>query len=95
MVRCKFKCTSKSVSSDGTASISMEPVYCGSKENEEFFKYTPCGSFHFGTINEEAAKRFEEGKEYYIDRTQRTQKNRPPVFSKRTVPLCSPKEPSP
>lgn len=68
MVRCKFKVTAKHEQEDGSAtSITMEPVCGGSPENEQFFKYTPCGQFQFGTINAEAAKQLEEGKEYYID----------------------------
>ena len=67
MVRCKFKCVTKEVFSDGGASITMEPVYSGSEENKQFFKYTPSGRFTFGTINENAASQIEQGKEYYID----------------------------
>lgn len=67
MVRCKFKCIDKVEMEDGLARVEMEPVFSGSKENEEFFKYTPCGRLEVGTINAEAAKQFEVGKEYYID----------------------------
>jgi len=67
MVRCKFKCISKKEYIDGGARITMEPVYSGSEENKQFFKYTPSGSFTFGTINENAAAQIEQGKEYYID----------------------------
>jgi hypothetical protein len=66
MTRCKFYCASKTETRDGF-SIHMIPVTCGSKENEAFFKYTPCGEFNFGTINPEAAKELTPGKEYYID----------------------------
>lgn len=67
MVRCKFKCDSKTVDGNGDAQISMSPVYTGSPENEQFFRYTPSGSFQFGTVNKAAADQIEEGKEYYID----------------------------
>lgn len=67
MVRCKFRCTDKQENSDGSACITMTPVCCGSPENELFFHYTPWGKFEMGTINAEAAKQFEIGKEYYID----------------------------
>jgi hypothetical protein len=66
-VRCKFKCTNKTILEEGLSRITMEPVYCGSKENKEFFKYTPCRKLEIGTINAEASKQFETGKEYYID----------------------------
>ena len=66
-VRAKFKCTNKVEQEDGSAFIVMEPVSCGSKENEEFFRYTPCGKLEIGTINAKAAMQIEQGKEYYID----------------------------
>ena len=66
IVRCKFKCTANTKMNDGNVVV-MEPVTWGSKENDEFFKYTPFGKLEFGTINETAAAQFEPGKEYYID----------------------------
>lgn len=69
MVRCKFKCTSKEDNNDGSKII-MQPVYCGSEENEQFFAYTPYGMFEMGTVNPNAAHYFTEGKEYYIDITE-------------------------
>lgn len=66
MVRCKFKCTQKTETTGGFR-VTLEPVTCGSQENEQFFKWTPWGKMEFGTINEEAAKQFEVGKEYFID----------------------------
>lgn len=68
MVRCKFKCTSK-IQHEAGYEIHMAPVTGGSTENEKFFKWTPSGGLNFGTINEDAAKQFEPGKEYYIDIT--------------------------
>ncbi|GEM_PF-670911 len=67
MVRCKFRCTDKQENPDGSASIVLNPVTCGNPENEKFFHYTPWGELKMGTINPEAAKQFEVGKEYYID----------------------------
>lgn len=66
MVRCKFVCESKTLTCQG-ASVVLVPVTRGSKENEEFFKYTPFGKFEMGTINPVAAEQLEPGKEYYID----------------------------
>ena len=69
MVRCKFKCTSKTEIPEGFK-IEMQPVICGSEENEKFFNYTPYGKFEFGTVNEEAAEQIKVSKEYYIDITK-------------------------
>jgi hypothetical protein len=45
----------------------MEPVYNGSPENKEFFKWTPGGEIRLGTINEKAAELFLSGaKEFYV-----------------------------
>jgi hypothetical protein len=66
MVRAKFKCTVK-VETGDTAHIVFEPVVSGSKENEDFYKYTPAGRIDLGVVNEAAANQFEQGKEYYID----------------------------
>ena len=65
-VRAKFKCESKTLTVNG-AQVTLVPVTTGSKENEEFFKYTPYGKLEVGTINADAAKQIEPGKEYYID----------------------------
>lgn len=72
-VRAKFTCVDKKkVSTDENSgfSILMQPVTCGSKENEEFFNYTPYGRVEIGTINPVAAEQFEIGKEYYVDFTK-------------------------
>jgi hypothetical protein len=45
----------------------MEAVTEGSKENDEFFKYTPGGTLTFYCVNPAAAEQIEEGKEYFID----------------------------
>lgn len=69
MTRCKFKCDTVLSNKDGST-IELYPVFTGSAENEEFFKYTPFGSLKMGIVNPEAAKQFVPGKEYYIDITE-------------------------
>lgn len=66
MVRAKFKCVEKTQTEMGEK-IKLTPVTGGSKENENFFKWTPYGSIEIGTINEDAAKEFEVSKEYFVD----------------------------
>lgn len=68
-VRCKFKCISKTETTDGFK-INLLPVTTGSKENEKFFRYTPYGSLEVGTVNPEAAAQIEVGHGYYIDITE-------------------------
>lgn len=68
-VRCKFKVTNVSAAPNGEAQIALQPVYSGSTENEQFFRYTPGGWISIGTVNAEAAKQFEVGKEFYVDFT--------------------------
>lgn len=67
-VRAKFKCTQKVINEEG-GSINLEVVTSGCPENDEFFKWTPAGSLHMGTINREALDQFEVGGEYYVDFT--------------------------
>lgn len=38
--------------------LTFSPVYDGSPENKEFFKWTPSGSIYLGTLNEKAAAFF-------------------------------------
>lgn len=67
-VRAKFTCTSKSHdTNDSTVgSVAFQPVYTGSPENEEFFKFTPAGSISMATLNPNAFAQFEPGKDYYV-----------------------------
>jgi hypothetical protein len=65
-VRAKFTCASKKEIVDGYV-VSLNPVRSGSKENEEFYKYTPYGQIEIGTVNKVAAEQFRVGKDYYID----------------------------
>ena len=62
----KFVCESVTNRECGN-DLRLRPVTSGSKENEEFFKYTPAGCLDIGTINSEAIKQFTPGQEYYID----------------------------
>ena len=64
IVSCKFACNYKSA--DGRE-IRFCPVYSGSEENKRFFEATPGGDIVLFTVNPEASKVFETGKEYYID----------------------------
>jgi hypothetical protein len=68
--RAKFKVDEVEVSTDGTPTqIRCSAVVGGSKENEEFFKYTPTGSLSLSFVNDETAKQFEKGKELFVDIT--------------------------
>ena len=52
--------------------INMSPVNassCPQHENTKFWNAYPYGSLQLGTVNPEAWKAFELGKEYYIDFT--------------------------
>lgn len=67
-VRAKMRCESVSPASDGVGgNVQLSPVIGGSAENDKFYKYTPGGQLTLSTINEEAIKQFEMGKEYYVD----------------------------
>jgi hypothetical protein len=65
-VRAKFKCIQVTQTETGIG-VKLHAVTDGSKENKEFFKWTPCGVLDMATINDEAAKEFIVGKQYYID----------------------------
>lgn len=73
MVRAKFKVQGNNKTFDDPETpgftIDLHPVISGSKENEEFYKWTPGGNIQLSTINEAAAKQFEMGKEFYVDFT--------------------------
>ena len=66
MVKAKFKVVAKTETESGWE-LNLQPVIGNSEENKKFYKYTPYGEFKMGTINDEAAKYFIVGKEYYID----------------------------
>lgn len=67
-VVAKFFCQSK-VAVSNTANdgfeIALTAVTTGSKENEEFFKWTPTGSLSLRTVNPTAAAAFHPG-EFYL-----------------------------
>lgn len=51
--------------------IILSPVYSSdpTSENHTFWQASPSGRIELGTVNPEAWKQFELGKEYYIDFT--------------------------
>lgn len=67
-MRAKFKLMEKTETTYG-GKVRLEPVTGGSKENEEFFKWTPYGSIDVGTINDNVLKNMIVGKEYFVDFT--------------------------
>ncbi len=69
MTRAKFKVTEVTEREGGGHEVKLLPVTGGSPENESFYKWTPGGNISLGTINEEAAKQFKPGKEFYVDFT--------------------------
>lgn len=74
MVRAKFLCIEKGETGwqpcQKQAKVVLQPVTGGSDENKQFWQYTPSGKIELLTVNADAAKQFEVGKEYYIDFTQ-------------------------
>ncbi len=69
-MRCKVSCSNKVPAGKGPEDgfyLSFSPVYTGSEENKEFFKWTPGGTVQFNVMNIAAASKFEVGKEYYLD----------------------------
>lgn len=72
MVRAKFKVTGKERIQEGDdgMTIQLHPVYTGSLENQEFYKWTPGGNISMSTVNAKAAEYFVVGREYYVDFTE-------------------------
>lgn len=66
LTRCKFKCEEKTEQINGYK-VCFKPVTHGSPENESFFKWTPYGSMEIGLVNNETAKLFDVGRDYYFD----------------------------
>ncbi len=70
-MRCKVACTQKTPAKFGDNQegfyLNFCPVYDGSPENKEFFKWTPGGTVNFNVLNLSAAEQFEVGKEYFVD----------------------------
>ena len=78
-MRCKVYCNLNQPVPSGKGAagsegfyLSFSPVYTGSPENAEFFKYTPAGTVVFNVLNKAAADKFEVGNEYYLDFTPAT-----------------------
>lgn len=67
-VRAKFKVETVTHTTSG-ASVLLQPVTGGSKENESFYRYTPGGKIELSTVNKAAAEQFVPGKEFYVDFT--------------------------
>lgn len=83
MVRAKFRVSTvsasrmvtrwhddKTTTQEEAVDITMYPVTSGSDENKEFYSNTPGGLITLQTVNMAAARRFEQGKEYYVDFTE-------------------------
>jgi len=68
-VRLKMRAYTKSHNYGGSFGVKLSVVSGTTEENEKFFKATPSGSLEFNSVNQDAAKMFEPGKEYYIDVT--------------------------
>lgn len=75
MVRAKFKVDSieraKWHPDKEVQTIKLSPVYSNDPESEnaKFYAATPGGQILLGTVNAEAAKEFDLGKEFYVDFT--------------------------
>ena len=69
MTRCKFNCESVTKFANGSK-VNFRAVTHGSPENEQFLKWTPNANMELQLVNDEVAKQFEPGKEYYIDITE-------------------------
>lgn len=73
-VKAKFKVQSITETSNcdvtkpNLKTVRLSPVYDSNPESEngKYWQATPSGSIELGTINEDAAKQFEVGKDYYI-----------------------------
>lgn len=67
MLRAKFKCTERR----HPGGVKLEAVYSDDPEheNKKFWDATPTGSLEMWITEEETARFFELGAEYYIDFT--------------------------
>lgn len=68
-VRAKFSVQNKNETADGHQVVLMA-VMGNSKENKEFFKYTPAGRIEMGLLVDKTAGFFKPGKNYYVDFTE-------------------------
>lgn len=73
-IRAKFKVSriERSIWRQGVEvqTIVLHPVVSGSDENTRFYEATPNGEIKIGTVNAEAAAKFELESEYYVDFTK-------------------------
>lgn len=67
-MRCKVRCESITESTNGH-SVQFFPVSGGSKENEQFFKYTPSGDIRLSIVNPAVVEQLKVGAQYYVDFT--------------------------
>jgi hypothetical protein len=67
MLRAKFQCVKK----EHPGGIKLSAVYSedAEHENKKFWQATPSGELEMWITNEETAKFFELGAEYYLDFT--------------------------
>ena len=80
MTLAKFWCSKVSKTKMGQqgeigVEVELSAVYDGSKENKQYFRYTPNGHITLGILNPSAAAIFEPGKEYYVDFTPALSEN--------------------
>lgn len=68
-VQAKFKVTSILQNINGNT-VKLEPVTCGSEENNNFFKWTPYGTIEMGIVSDETIKQFVVGTEMYVTFSQ-------------------------
>lgn len=70
MMRAKFKLQELTRYEGGNGKLVFQAVTSGSKENDEFFKYTPSGKIEMTLVSGKVLDMLEAGGEYYIDFTQ-------------------------
>lgn len=72
-IRAKFKVQSITMQAHWQrdkgliGTVKLQPVSGDSDENKAFYAATPGGSIDLSTINEDALKQFEIGREFYVD----------------------------
>lgn len=70
--RAKFSCVEVVPTSD-TWKVRLTPVYSGSEENRDFFKWTPGGEITLQVVGSDTAGQFKAGHDYYVDFTEVTE----------------------
>ena len=68
-VRAKFRVSSVTRMENEASRVTLNPVTSGSEENRAFYKWTPGGNIVLETVNTDASKQFEPGREFYVDFT--------------------------